>query len=342
MNKHLHRLFHWEYWPTAMVYLPVFCRYLYDSIRFLDPFYFTAVNPGMEAGGLYGASKYKQLKQLPKTHIPASMLCSPNQAPKDIRSFLAQHQLNYPLIVKPDRAERGRGVCLCFNEVELMEAMQHQMADFLIQEYIATPFEAAVFIICIPGKKGKVASITTKQFLQVFGDGKQSLAELLKADPRAVMAGYPERLKDKKALASVPEQGEHVLIEPIGNHNRGTRFMNGMHLWNEALEKKALELSGCIQGFHYGRFDLRCTNEADFCLGEHWKILEVNGVNAEPAHIYEPGFSLLTAWRTLLEHWKIIAEIATIHKKNGHRRSKWGEQWTLYQWARQARKSCTA
>jgi hypothetical protein len=32
-------------------------------------------------------------------------------------------------------------------------------------------------------------------------------------------------------------------------------------------------------------------------------VLELNGVLAEPVHIYQPGYSLLRAWRDVCEAW---------------------------------------
>ena len=46
-------------------------------------------------------------------------------------------------------------------------------------------------------------------------------------------------------------------------------------------------------------------------------IMELNGSGAEPAHIYEPGFSLLKGWSLLLKHMKIMWKISRANHKNG-------------------------
>ncbi len=44
--------------------------------------------------------------------------------------------------------------------------------------------------------------------------------------------------------------------------------------------------------------------------GKDFTLMEINGVNAEPAHIYDPSFSLLKAYRDIFSHMKIIYEIS--------------------------------
>jgi hypothetical protein len=46
-------------------------------------------------------------------------------------------------------------------------------------------------------------------------------------------------------------------------------------------------------------------------------VLELNGVNSEPCHIFHPGRSLFLAWRDLFKHWKRIADISIANHKNG-------------------------
>jgi hypothetical protein len=45
--------------------------------------------------------------------------------------------------------------------------------------------------------------------------------------------------------------------------------------------------------------------------------VELNGCGAEPAHIYDPGFSLLKAVAVLLSHWRNIFRIAMINHNRG-------------------------
>jgi hypothetical protein len=59
----------------------------------------------------------------------------------------------------------------------------------------------------------------------------------------------------------------------------------------------------------------------DFIQGKGIKILEINGVNAEPAHIYDPNAKLFDGIKTLLKHWGIIYQIS---RENKHLASSTG------------------
>jgi hypothetical protein len=79
--------------------------------------------------------------------------------------------------------------------------------------------------------------------------------------------------------------------------------------------------------YYYGRFDLKVPSLQDLCQGKNLKIMEVNGVNSEPAHIYEPETKLSTAMKTLLNHWKIIYEISKMNRKRGLSPQKFSDAW---------------
>jgi hypothetical protein len=323
---------HWEFWPEQILYFPVYMRYAVDVFRFKSPFYFTAVNPGMETGGFVSCSKHKQLCQLPEDNIPFTCFFKHGTRYQEVCSELKIQNLEFPLIVKPDMGERGKDVLLVNNLNELEEAVQIQKSDFLIQQYLDYPFEAGVFVVRLPEKRWRVVSITLKEFLSVRGDGLSTIAALLRNNPRAIVAGE-KRVAAMHNHSQVPAQGEVVYVQPIGNHNRGTTFIDGRSLLNEQIEAEAERLASCISGFHYGRFDLRCTSEEDFLQGKNWKVLEINGASAEPAHIYQPGFSLSEAWRTVSLHWKWIAEIAKYNMHKGYKPytyDEFSQAWKLY------------
>ena len=46
--------------------------------------------------------------------------------------------------------------------------------------------------------------------------------------------------------------------------------------------------------------------------------MELNGAGSEPAHIYQPGFPLLKAYKVLFSHWKILYQISKINHLNGY------------------------
>lgn len=313
------KLSKWEYWPTSIIYFPVFVYYLYLSIRSGSMLFFTRTNPGIEMGGLFGASKYRQLQHLSDECKPITLLFQPGIKLHVLKYTLYHHGISFPFIIKPDCAERGIGVHLVEDEVYLENILSDISYAFLVQQYIDYEFEAGVFVYKIPGSTAiEIPSLVLKEFLWVKGDGKSNLRELILKHERALMA-WPKlskRLGNK--MLKVPAENEVVCLEPIGNHNRGTAFLDGRHLIQADMHVFYSELLQQLPEFYYGRFDLRAPTQQDFLQNKNIKILEVNGVNAEPAHIYDPGASLGKGITTLLQHWKVIYTIARINQKNGN------------------------
>ena len=95
-----------------------------------------------------------------------------------------------------------------------------------------------------------------------------------------------------------------------GNHCRGTTFYNANKLINGQLNEVINKIALQIEGYFYGRFDLKVPNLQDLYAGKNIKILELNGVSSEVAHIYDPDYKLIPAYRDIARHMKYIAKIA--------------------------------
>jgi hypothetical protein len=54
---------------------------------------------------------------------------------------------------------------------------------------------------------------------------------------------------------------------------------------------------------------LKIKNIDDLHTGKYLKVMELNGIASEPAHIYDANYSLLQAYKDILYHWRIIWEI---------------------------------
>ena len=70
-----------------------------------------------------------------------------------------------------------------------------------------------------------------------------------------------------------------------------------------------------LPDFDYGRIDLKIENWNSFKTKTGIKILEINGVNSEPIHIYDPNFSIWNAYKTIFKHMHIIYQLSQ-HKLN--------------------------
>lgn len=310
------RIRHWEYWPFEVVYLPVFLYYAWLSLRARSFFFFSASNPSIVTGGLIGESKYSILQNIPEEYRAYTVFIEKEASFGEVLEKIKAHGIAFPLIAKPDVGERGNRVEKIHSIAALQLYVTSIRQDFLIQEYINYPIELGIFYYRLPNERhGKVSSVVEKAFLEIMGNGVDTLGSLIRQHPRA--AFQYERLKHTFDYTSIPSKNEMVLLEPIGNHCRGTTFLNANHLIDPVLTALFDRISSQIDGFYFGRYDLRCKSIMELKEGKHIKILELNGAGAEPAHIYQPGFPLIRAWKVLLHHWSMLYKISIMNHAKG-------------------------
>ncbi len=304
MRKILQKLHH-EKWPTPLFYTPVAAYYLYTSLRLRKFNYFTSVNPSMKTGGLCGFSKYDSFKNIPQKFLPETLFI---KAGSNIKEY---QYLDFPKILKPDQGERGLLVTKVDSFSEMSAVVKaHPNIDFLIQEFISYPLELGVFLI--KDRSGwSISSITAKKFLSLTGDGFSSLKDLALKDERAKDFLHKVLDPDK-----VLPKGETILLEPIGNHSRGTEFVNACHHISPDLISSFKVFLDSLEGVNYCRLDLKTASWADLEDGK-FKVMEINGVSAEPGHIYDPNMSLKQAYKDLFHHWKSMARIAEENLEEG-------------------------
>ncbi|OJW75568.1 MAG: hypothetical protein BGO59_08465 [Spirosoma sp. 48-14] len=325
------RLRSWEYWPFWVVYAPIGVYWLWLSVKARSFFFFSAANPSILTGGLLGESKKSILDKIDTRYKPETLLIKAGTPIKTVCQLLSQKGIRLPVIAKPDVGERGWQVEKIERYEGLVDYLRQQKNDFLIQEYVDEPLEFGVFYYRLPGQvRGVVTSIVRKEFLGVRGNGYNCIEELIAQNERAILQLPALRQQWGKRLHEIPASGVEVLLVPIGNHSRGTKFMNANHLITPELTARFDEISGSIDGFYYGRYDLRCRTIADLTTGQHLKIMELNGAGAEPAHIYQPGFPILEAYRVLFHHWNLLYRISRENNRRGVRYMTLSESWQIW------------
>jgi hypothetical protein len=311
------RLTAWEYWPFGIVQFPFFIYWLWLSLRAKSVVFFSASNPSIVLGGMFGESKHEVLKLIPDQYKPKTILARASITKEEVMTLMADQGFTLPVIFKPDLGERGFMVRKISSENQAGLYLNSYNKDFLIQEFLDLPVELGVFYTRMPDEpEGYVTSVVIKDMLSVTGDGKSTLKNLILNTPRARLQW--EKLKNVHAgqLDRVLPAGEKFVLNTIGNHSLGTTFLNGAHLINQELSKTFDTISKQIEGFYIGRYDLRCASLEDLYAGKI-KIMELNGCGAEPAHIYHPGFSLWKAMRVLYTHWKNIFLISMQNHRRG-------------------------
>ncbi len=314
----LQKIIYFEFWPVHVLYFPIFIYLIYLALKAKSLTFFTLANPGIFLGGIKGESKSDILLKIDPNFLPKSFFIKENADVLEEIKNLKTAQLDYPIIMKPDVGERGKKVEKIENEIGLVNYIIENRGKAICQEFIDYSIELGVLFYQYPlSKKYGISSIVRKEFLQVEGDGKSTLHTLILANNRAHLQLEYLLRKFEYQLNDIISEGEILVLEPIGNHCRGTTFLSEQSLISPQLVEVFREISKNIPGFYIGRFDIKVKSLEDLIKGENIRILELNGITSEPAHIYQPGYSLFSAYKALFKHVLLIYEIALENRKLG-------------------------
>ena len=127
-----------------------------------------------------------------------------------------------------------------------------------------------------------------KEFLTVQGNGQSTIRELMRNSQRTALYETHVEMSYPELMEQIPAQGEKKLLEQI-------------------------------DGFYFGRYDIKVTNLDDLYAGKNIVLMELNGANSEPAHIYDPDMDIWTAYTHLIKHWRILYKISVQNHKRGVR-----------------------
>lgn len=326
LYSRIQRILRWEFWPMAILYIPVGVYLVYLALRHRQLTAFTACNPAIYASGIRGESKSEILSGLMlsarRFGAVAPFICIAGDLPTNekitlAQKFIRQHARNFPVVVKPDVGERGNGVLIAKSREELELHLRETRHAVILQQYVPGR-EYGVFYYRYPGEtSGKIFAITDKRLLMLAGDGVRSLEQLILSDARAVLMARFHLQNHRTQLDYVVPKGKFYPLVSLGTHCKGGLFLDGNHLITPTLTRAVDKISQNFRGFYFGRYDIRVPSEDDLKRGAHFKILELNGVTSEATNIYDPRHSLLFAYRTLFRQWHIAVEIGLANIRQG-------------------------
>jgi hypothetical protein len=331
LNHRLSKWLVWEYLPWWLANIPVYAFFAWFALRARHLFFFTNVNPDIPLGGAMGESKSGILQLLPPEIVPPWVLIPAGVSWEDAWRRLQQSGIGFPLIAKPDVGERGFLVKKIHTQEELRLHLEVYPVDFIIQAFLPHPLEMTVLFHRFPGQsRVSITSVCVKEFLSVRGDGQATVAELMARDLRSALQLPRFQQQNPALMEAVLPDGEQLLLEPIGNHIRGTKFLNGNHLIDADLETTFSEVCRSMNGVLYGRFDLKTHSPEALRQGE-FQVMELNGVLGEPAHVYDPAFGMWRAYRDLYRHWHILYRLHRAQKRAGIYPDTHRKAWALMQ-----------
>ncbi len=319
----IHKLKHWEYWPVWIIYLPCFFQYLYYAVRSKTALFFTAANPGMINGGAFYVPKSRIYDLLPEAVIPKTLQIEPSVRLDQIRHWMNEEQLNYPILLKPDHGLRGLGLVIIRDEPALEKLIEQLPSTYLVQEFVDFPKEMGIFFIKDPNNgQISITSVVEKEFMRIMGNGVDTVEQLILSNNRYALQYDKIIKKSFIPMDLVLEKGEVYKLEPIGNHSRGAVFYDGNNHDVSALQKFTEAVLSDIAGVYYGRLDIKYDNAEDLYKQKSFKVIELNGAFSEPAHIYDPSYSIWNAWKELIRHFKILFDISQYQLNHGFKPMK--------------------
>jgi len=265
-----------------------------------------------------GEPKKEMYGLLPKELYPATFNVLPYQDFSLANEALWLSGIRYPFIVKPEVGCQGILFRKIDNEEEFKSYHLKMPVEYIVQALVNYPMEVSVFYIRHPKeKKGRITGFLHKIPLQVTGNGKDTLEQLIKEHPKGRKRMGEMHSKHKERWNDIIPAGEKYMLSYAANHNRGAHFIDLKEHIDDKLVSIFDEISIRIDDFFYGRYDIMCTNVEDLKNGKNFTILEYNGCGAEPNHFYDTGYTLTGAYKEILMHWKALYEICKYNTQQG-------------------------
>jgi len=324
--------------PPLVFYTPIGLRWIMLGIRYGNITLPTIADPSIEAGGLWGESKSKLMRQVSEQH---SQWIAPftsfalddhlsleemlNQALK----VLASASLDFPVVVKPDIGWQGYGVRIIHNGQELIDYFRDfpKNNTIILQELIPYHGEAGVFYMRYPEEShGKVISLTFRYYPHVIGDGKSTIQELIRMNERTNFKSRFYFGKDPlhkgiapEVLATVPAKDEIVQIAFIGSLRVGGLYRNGENYITPEMSRRFDEIACSMPEFYFGRFDVKFKSIDLLKEGTDFQIFEINGAGAEAIHIWDTDTSLIKTYKELFKYQSLLFRISNMNRKKGYK-----------------------
>lgn len=308
------KLFNWEYWPFNVVYGPLFLYWFFLCLKARSFFFFNTSNPTIKNGGFLMESKKEIYDLIPADLYPNTLFFKANTPIEIVLKEIGQSELKFPVVGKPDIGMKGMMVKKIENKDDLQSYAMNSKVDFLIQEFVPYQNEVGIFYYRYPNEeKGYISGIVKKEFLAVVGDGVSTVDQLLLKNKRAVLQLPVLRRSEKDKMNIVLKNGEELILVPYGNHVRGAKFLDDSRLIDEDLTNTIDSICKKVNGFYFGRLDIRFNSWEELKQGKNFSIIELNGSGSEPTHIYDPKHSVFWAWKEITKHWKILYRISKMN-----------------------------
>ena len=317
LEYRFYKTFTKQYWFTSILLLPFYIYAVFYMLFKARTFmFFTAINPSLRYGGTC-TSKFDLLNQVHKKYLPTGVVLPQNTSKALVLAQMQANNLQFPIILKPDIGERGRGVIKINGEQELQPYLDENKKPLILQEFITYKQEFGLMYVRLPNEpQGKITSLAVKNFLYVTGDGYSTLFALMTKNVDCIfyidylVADFKHRLYEViDYLVVVP------LLE-LGICHHGASCVGLNHLITNELNQLFDDVSKTIDRFDVGRYDVKAENYGELLKG-NFKVIEINGTDAVPLHIFDKTLMYHSVISDLVKHWQNLLKIAINNHKMG-------------------------
>ncbi len=275
--------------PKWLLCVPLVAQWLWLGIRHRSLTLPSAVNPGSENGGLAGESKAAYLGGIGTAHSAWVARTRPVRPGEHAHLALREAGLHYPIVAKPDIGWCGYGVRRIDDDAQLAAYAGAFPSDaaYLLQEFIGTPGEAGLLYARHPGEAaGRLLGLALRHSPRVIGDGVSTTTQLAQRDLR--LAG---RNIAGEVGGRVPALGEAVVLMTVASLRTGGRYEDGEDLITAALTARVDAIAQSMDGFNFGRFDVKFDGRPDLQAG-NFRIIEINGAGSEAIQFWDSKFTM--------------------------------------------------
>ncbi len=335
-----------EFWPTWLFYVPVVLQWLVLSARYGSLSLPLIANPSVHLSGMVGAAKSTVFDRagsrarewiLPWAVLPIDD-APLNRLVEESDRLMRDSGLEFPVVAKPDFGCRGAGVKLIQDRESLAAYIDAFPSGGAIQlqQLCNWEAEAGVFYVRHPDNQaGEITSLTLKYTPFVVGDGERTLSQLVRADPRAgeLLHLYQER--HANSWHDVLPAGEPYRLVFSASHCRGAVFRDAGHLITDELREALDHIFHDIEGYYYGRLDIKFKDVASLQAGRDFAIIEINGASSESINIWDRDTSIGNAMKTLLQQYNTLFKLGSANRKRGHQTPGLGALYQAWRYERQ-------
>lgn len=314
-----------ERMPKWAIIVPLVCQWLYLSARYGGLTVPSAANPALTAGGLVGEGKreyFDGMGPLARAATAPYVTVRKHRGldTPALEAALRSAGLDFPIVAKPDLGMCGYGVRKIDNLRELACYAFHfpDAETMILQEYLPQENEAGIFYVRDPATgQGRIIGLALRYFPRVTGDGRSTIAQLIKASCRAGRSLGKCTHRGPADLDYVPAAGEPVRLSTIGSTRVGGLYRDGKDCITPALTAAIDAIARDMQDFHFGRFDVRFTTLAALRAGTGLTIMEVNGAGSEAIEAWDPGTGLVAGLRTIFAKQRWLFAIGAANRRKG-------------------------